>query len=146
MMRSDTTRGRIDSAETKRATAQAGIPVTFHTPPHRSGLGLSNQSCKPEGGHFLPTTPEDSIEQLMADMAAEPEGRAAIQRVLDDEAEDFLRVCVACAKRIQLMEDPWAARRIMVDVTIWATELKRRLDKEVTVNRTPTDTSSAFER
>lgn len=93
------------------------------------------------------TIPEDdTLEKLMDDMAANPEGRAAILRVLDDEAEHFLVLCVDVAKRIQLMDDVWKARRIMADWAVAMADLRGRMNKELAVQKRSTSTVEGFAR
>lgn len=89
---------------------------------------------------------EDSIEQLKADLAAEPDAGAYLRETLHLEAENFLTLCVKCARDIEKMDDVWKARSIIFDVTVWAKELKQRLDKEVFVTTRQKNTSSAFKR
>lgn len=73
----------------------------------------------------------DSIDDLKADLAAEPEAAAYLREQLHLEAENFLTLCVKCARDIEKMNDVWKARSIIFDVTVWAKELKTRLGKEV---------------
>lgn len=89
---------------------------------------------------------EDSVEKLKADLAAEPDARAYLEDQIMVSAENFILVCVKCANRIAQIEDPFRVLEIMADVTIWATELKARLDKEAYVSTRPKNTSGAFKR
>lgn len=77
---------------------------------------------------------EDSFERLMDDIAADPAGRKALQSVLDDEAEQFLVLCVQFARRIQLMDDPWQGRRILVDAMLWLKDANQKAARELTVH------------
>ena len=89
---------------------------------------------------------EDSIEKFKADLAAEPDAGAYLREQLHAQAEDFLRLCVQCAKKIELMDDVFKAQKTILDVTIWATELKARLTKETAVITRKKNTSEAFTR
>lgn len=97
------------------------------------------------GGVPLPD-PEDSLEQLHRDLTAEPEVQEWLREQLHAEAENFLRLAVHCARDIEQMSDVWKARSIILDVTVWATELKSRLDREIVVAKRPKNTIGAFKR
>ena len=89
---------------------------------------------------------DDSIEKFKADLTTEADAGAFLREQLHEEAVNFLRLCVLCAKRIELMDDVWKARQVMLDVTIWATELKTRLTTETAVLDKPKNTAGAFRR
>ena len=72
--------------------------------------------------------------------------RDGLNAQLHDEAVHFLALCVRCAQSIKKMPDVYAARRLMLEVTVWATELKTRLDKETYVQARPKDTARMFKR
>jgi hypothetical protein len=89
---------------------------------------------------------EDTIEAFKADLAAEPDADAYLREELHRQAEDFLRLCVKCAKYIELLDDVWKAQEVMLDVTVWAKELSVRLGKEVVVKKRAKNTVGAFKR
>jgi hypothetical protein len=100
----------------------------------------------------LPDT-EDLTEEerqewaaFMADLAAEPDAGAHLRAQLHQEAIDFLALCITCARRIDRMEDVWKARSLILDVTVWARELKTRLVKETAVIAKAKNTAGAFKR
>jgi hypothetical protein len=88
----------------------------------------------------------DSFDQLKADLAAEPGAGAFLRETLHLEAENFLTLCVKCARNIEKMDDVWKARSIIFDVTVWAKELATRTDKEVFATKRPKNTPGAFVR
>lgn len=100
----------------------------------------------------MPDTDELTEEErqewaaLKADLAAEPDASAYLREQLHQEAIDFLALCVFCARRIDRMDDVWKARNIILDVTIWARELKSRLVKETAVISRAKNTIGAFKR
>ncbi len=91
----------------------------------------------------MPRQP-DSWDQLRSDIAADPETRAALQEVLEKEAEDFLRSCVKFAKKMCLMEDAWQGRRILTQAALWMIEANQSADKELAVAQSPKATTEAF--
>ncbi len=75
----------------------------------------------------------DSFEQLLDDIAADPAGQAALESVLDDEAIEFLTLCVQFARRMQRMKNPWQARRILADAMLWMRDANQKGARELTV-------------
>ena len=75
----------------------------------------------------------DSFDQLKVDVAADPAGREALQAVIDEKATDFLIACVRFAHRMQLMDDPWVAQRILTDALLWLKDANQRASRELTV-------------
>lgn len=86
------------------------------------------------------------FEALKADLLVEPGIETALRDQLYEESVAFLSLCVLAAKRIQMMDDVWRARRIMAEVTVWAKELKERMVKETTALQRPKNTAGAFKR
>ncbi len=93
-----------------------------------------------------PPEPEDSINKLLSDLAADVDAGAFMRAELDKEAEAFLSLCTKCAQHIVLMDDVVKARSIMLDVTIWATELRKQMARQVVRTSRPKTTATAFTR
>lgn len=115
-----------------------------YTCPLRTAYSTRHRVNVPGGVPLSEST--DSIDDLKADLAGEPEAAAYLREQLHLEAENFLTLCVKCARDIEKMDDVWKARSIIFDVTVWAKELKTRLDKEVFVTTRPKNTIGAFKR
>lgn len=76
-------------------------------------------------------TSPDSIEQLRADMAEDPNVRPILDARVYEAAHAFLVVAMTYARKWRRMPDPWEAERILVDARVWLEEATKRLDKEV---------------
>lgn len=90
--------------------------------------------------------PEDSWDKFEADLAADPDARVYLEDQVVVSAEEFIKVCVRCARRIAQIDDPFRVLEIMADVTIWATELNSQLDRELVVKTKAKGTAEAFKR
>lgn len=94
----------------------------------------------------LPTPAEDTPEQLLADLAADPATQDILKQQLHEEAVAFVASCLSFALRIKHSPDVWTAKRVLIDARIWINEAKGRMDKEISAHSTPTTTTGAFRR
>ena len=76
-------------------------------------------------------TTEDSPEQLLKDMAADPAVRPIIDTHVRDKAQDFLILAIEYARKWTRMEDPWLAESILGEAILWMQEAHKRIDKEL---------------
>lgn len=91
--------------------------------PHRMELWMHNDPT--------PSVPVDSIEQLKADMAADPAVRPVIDEQINDEAQRFLDLAKGYAWKWMKLEDPWEATRILGQAVLWLEAANKQLDKEL---------------
>ena len=70
---------------------------------------------------------EDSIQQIGADLAAEPSVHAAALSYVDEKALAFLTASVKFARQMQLEEEPFRALGILTEATRMMLEASKRL-------------------
>ena len=87
--------------------------------------------------HVMPDS--DELPELRQSL----EDSGAVQAALDREAEDFLRLAVRCVRKIQLMGDPWEARRAMAAAILGLQAFSAQLERETTSKQ---PTHKAFQR
>lgn len=84
------------------------------------------------------------LAQIRAELIVDhPE---AVNAAVDNKAEEFLLACVKFAKTMSLHDDPFASIRVLTEALIWIQESQGRLEKEVSAQRKPKQTSTAFIR
>lgn len=91
-----------------------------------------------------PTT--DSIEQLRADMAADPEVRPVLDQRIRDQAQEFLILAMEYARKMLRTDDPWAGERLLIEALIWMREAHKNMDRELAAKEGPKTTVKAFNR
>ena len=76
-------------------------------------------------------TTEDSPEQLLRDMAADPAVRPIIDAQVREKAREFIELALEYGRKWTRMDDPWAAETVLGEAILWLQEAHKRIDKEL---------------
>lgn len=77
--------------------------------------------------------PDDSPEQLLADLSSDPVTREILLDQLRQEAEDFIASCLQFALLLKHAPDAWAGKRALIDARLWMKEATTRLEKDIAI-------------
>ena len=73
----------------------------------------------------------DTMQALMADMAADPAALPAIEKRINDQAQEFLDLSKSYAWKWMRLEEPWEAVIALGEAILWLQEAHKRIDKEL---------------